>query len=122
MVLSPEGYVSWTGRTKDIIRRGGLQIDPIEIEGMLARHPQIATVAVVGEPDPRLGERAVIVAVPAAGEKAELDALCVYLQREGLPKQSLPERLVYVDELPRTAVGKVHRVEVRKLVSDGVPA
>jgi acyl-CoA synthetase (AMP-forming)/AMP-acid ligase II len=122
MVLSADGYVSWTGRTKDIIRRGGLQIDPIEIEGMLARHPQIATVAVVGQPDPRLGERAVIVAVPAAGEKAELDALCVYLQREGLPKQSLPERLVYVDELPRTAVGKVHRVEVRKLVSDGVPA
>jgi non-ribosomal peptide synthetase component E (peptide arylation enzyme) len=120
MVLSGDGYVSWTGRTKDIIRRGGLQIDPIEIEGMLARHPQIATVAVVGQPDPRLGERAVIVAVPAAGEHAGLEALCAYLQREGLPKQSLPERLVYVEELPRTAVGKVHRVEVRKLISEGV--
>jgi acyl-coenzyme A synthetase/AMP-(fatty) acid ligase len=121
MVESDAGYVSWTGRTKDIIRRGGLQIDPIEIEGMLSRHPQIATVAVVGQPDPRLGERAVIVAVPEArGERADLDALCAYLAREGLPKQSLPERLVYVDELPRTAVGKVHRVEVRRMIAEGL--
>ena len=122
MVLSSEGYVSWTGRTKDIIRRGGLQIDPIEIEGMLSRHPQIASVAVVGQPDMRLGERAVIVAVPEAGERAELDELCAYLQGEGLPKRSLPERLVYVDELPRTGVGKVHRVKVRELIADGVTA
>jgi acyl-coenzyme A synthetase/AMP-(fatty) acid ligase len=121
MVESAEGYVSWTGRTKDIIRRGGLQIDPIEIEAMLSRHPQIATVAVVGQPDPRLGERAVIVAVPApTGERPELDALCAYLVAEGLPKQSLPERLVYWDELPRTAVGKVHRVEVRQMIADSL--
>jgi non-ribosomal peptide synthetase component E (peptide arylation enzyme) len=122
MVQSPEGYVSWTGRTKDIIRRGGLQIDPIEIEAMLSRHPQIATVAVVGQPDPRLGERAVIVAVAAAGEPAELGDLCAYLLREGLPKQSLPERLVYLEELPRTAVGKVHRVEVRQLIAEAESA
>ena len=121
MVESSDGYLSWTGRTKDIIRRGGLQIDPIEIEGMLSRHPRIATVAVVGQPDPRLGERAVIVAVPA-GEPADLDGLCAYLLGEGLPKQSLPERLVYLDELPRTAVGKVHRVEVRALIAEGTPA
>jgi acyl-CoA synthetase (AMP-forming)/AMP-acid ligase II len=122
MVLSPEGYVSWTGRTKDIIRRGGLQIDPIEIEGMLSRHPQIATVAVVGQPDMRLGERAVIVAVPEAGERADLQDLCAYLQREGLPKRSLPERLVYVDDLPRTGVGKVHRVKVRNMIAEEVSA
>ena len=118
MVESPEGYVSWTGRTKDIIRRGGLQIDPIEIEGMLARHPRIASVAVVGQADPRLGERAVIVAVPAdPADLADLDGLCAYLQREGLARQSLPERLIYMDELPKTAVGKVHRVELRRLIA-----
>ena len=121
MVESPDGYVSWTGRTKDIIRRGGLQIDPIEIEGMLVRHPQIATVAVVGQPDPRLGERAVIVAVAsAADDRADLDGLCEYLLREGLPKQSLPERLVYLEDLPRTAVGKVHRVEVRRMIAESL--
>jgi acyl-CoA synthetase (AMP-forming)/AMP-acid ligase II len=122
MVLSADGYVSWTGRTKDIIRRGGLQIDPIEIEGMLSRHPQIATVAVVGQPDMRLGERAVIVAVPEPGERADLEELCAYLRSEGLPKRSLPERLVYVDDLPRTGVGKVHRVEVRKMIAEEVTA
>jgi acyl-CoA synthetase (AMP-forming)/AMP-acid ligase II len=123
MVESQEGYVSWTGRTKDIIRRGGLQIDPIEIEGMLSRHPQIATVAVVGRPDPRLGERAVIVAVPAdSDDRADLDGLCAYLQREGLPNQSLPEDLVYVTDLPRTAVGKVHRVEVRRMIAESLDA
>jgi non-ribosomal peptide synthetase component E (peptide arylation enzyme) len=123
MVESPGGYVSWTGRTKDIIRRGGLQIDPIEIEAMLSRHPQIATTAVVGQPDPRLGERAVIVAVPAdPDDRAGLEELCAYLQREGLPKQSLPERLVYVTDLPRTAVGKVHRVEVRRMVAESLDA
>jgi acyl-CoA synthetase (AMP-forming)/AMP-acid ligase II len=122
MVLSPEGYVTWTGRTKDIIRRGGLQIDPIEIEAMLSRHPRIATVAVVGQPDMRLGERAVIVAVPAAGERAELAELCAYLQGEGLPKQRLPERLVYVDDLPRTGVGKVHRVRVKAMIAEEASA
>jgi cyclohexanecarboxylate-CoA ligase len=123
MVLSEDGYVSWTGRTKDIIRRGGLQIDPIEIEAMLSRHPHIAAVAVVGQPDPRLGERAVIVAVPQdAEDRADLDGLCAYLQAEGLPKQSLPERLVYVDDLPRTAVGKVHRVEVRRMITESLEA
>ena len=117
MVLSPEGYVSWTGRTKDIIRRGGLQIDPIEIEAMLSRHPRIATVAVVGQPDERLGERAVIVAVPEPGERPDLEQLCAYLQGEGLPKHCLPERLVYVDDLPRTGVGKVHRARVKELIA-----
>ena len=122
MVLSADGYVSWAGRTKDIIRRGGIQIDPIEIEGMLSRHPKIATVAVVGQADMRLGERAVIVAVPEPGERAELEELCAYLRGEGLPKQSLPERLVYVEDLPRTGVGKVHRVEVKKMIAEEAPA
>jgi acyl-CoA synthetase (AMP-forming)/AMP-acid ligase II len=123
MVESPEGYVSWTGRTKDIIRRGGLQIDPIEIEAMLSRHPRIATVAVVGQLDLRLGERAVIVAVPTAPDDlADLAELCAYLQHEGLPKQSLPERLIHVGDLPRTPVGKIHRAEVRRMVAESLEA
>jgi non-ribosomal peptide synthetase component E (peptide arylation enzyme) len=60
--------------------------------------------------------------VPEAGERAELQELCAYLQREGLPKQSLPERLVYVDDLPRTGVGKVHRVQVRKMIAEEATA
>ena len=60
-----------------------------------------------------------IVAAPQdSGERADRDGLCAYRQQEGLPKQSLPERLVYVSDLPRTAGGKVHRVEVRRMISE----
>ncbi len=115
MIKSPEGYVNWTGRTKDIIRRGGLQIDPIEMENMLDVHPKIAAAVVVAEPDPRLGERAVIVAIPAHGDaEPTLEELCGHLQNLGLPKQNLPERLVLTDDIPRTELGKFHRVEVKR--------
>jgi acyl-coenzyme A synthetase/AMP-(fatty) acid ligase len=119
MVQSPQGYVNWSGRTKDIIRRGGLQIDPIEMETMLVKHPKVAMVVVVGEPHPRLGERAVIVAVPErADESLTLDELCGHLTEQGLPKQNLPERLIVTDDIPRTELGKFHRVKVKVMVAE----
>jgi acyl-CoA synthetase (AMP-forming)/AMP-acid ligase II len=111
--------VNWSGRTKDIIRRGGLQIDPIEMEGMLIQHPKVSMVVVVGEPHPRLGERAVIVAVPeSAGDSPGLEELCDHLIERGLPKQNLPERLVITEELPRTELGKFHRAEIKRRVAE----
>ena len=119
IVKSPQGYVSWRGRTRDIIRRGGLQIDPIEMEGMLVEHPKLSMVVVVGEPDPRLGERAVIVAVPENRDDAlSLEELCDYLIERGLPKQNLPERLIVTDDLPRTELGKYHRVKIQLMVTE----
>jgi len=119
MVKSPQGYVSWSGRTKDIIRRGGLQIDPIEMEGMLVEHAKVAMVVVVGQPHPRLGERAVIVAVPEdAEEPPTLEELCEHLTERGLPKLNLPERLFVTDDIPRTELGKFHRVEVKRWVAE----
>ena len=102
ITLDDDGYVTWRGRSKDVIRRGGLQIDPIEMEGMLDAHPKISVVVVVGEPHPRLGEHAVIVAVAASpDDPPTLDELCQYLLTQGVEKQSQPERLVLVDEIPR---------------------
>lgn len=119
MFLDSTGYLTWSGRTKDIIRRGGLQIDPLELERLLSRHPSVDTVVVVGEPHPRLGETATAVAVPCAGSAApSLDELCRFLIEQGLPKQELPERLVLLDELPRTDVGKFHRAEIRRQIAD----
>jgi acyl-CoA synthetase (AMP-forming)/AMP-acid ligase II len=120
LVRSPEGYYNWSGRTKDIIRRGGLQIDPVELEKLLDGHPAVSTVVVVGEPHERLGERAVIVCVPESlTEPPELDDLCRFLLDQGIPKQNLPERLVVTDDIPRTGVGKFHRAEVkRRLVEE----
>jgi acyl-coenzyme A synthetase/AMP-(fatty) acid ligase len=119
LVRSPEGYVNWSGRTKDIIRRAGLQIDPVEMETMLVAHELISMVVVVGEPHPRLGERAVVVAVPSSpDEPPTLDSLCAYLVAKGLPKQSLPERLILTDDIPRTELGKYHRAEVKRRVAE----
>jgi acyl-coenzyme A synthetase/AMP-(fatty) acid ligase len=114
LVESGEGYVTWCGRTKDTIRRGGLQIDPLEMENILSAHPRIHEVVVVGEPDPRLGERAVVVAVARAGmADLTLEELCARLLEHGIPKQNLPEKLVVTASIPRTELGKFHRTEVK---------
>jgi non-ribosomal peptide synthetase component E (peptide arylation enzyme) len=120
LVESGDGYVTWSGRTKDIIRRGGLQIDPLEMENILAAHPRIHEVVVVGEPDPRLGERAVVIAV--AGPEVTnltLEELCTRLLENGIPKQNLPEKLVVTTSIPRTELGKFHRVEVKNRLVAG---
>jgi acyl-CoA synthetase (AMP-forming)/AMP-acid ligase II len=79
----------------------------------------VSTVVVVGQPDERLGERAVIVCVPQGAAEPDLDELCRYLLDQGIPKQNLPERLVLTDDIPRTGVGKFHRAEVkRRLVEE----
>jgi cyclohexanecarboxylate-CoA ligase len=120
LVESGDGYVTWSGRTKDIIRRGGLQIDPLEMENVLAGHPRIHEVVVIGEPDPRLGERAVVVAVAGAGvSDLTLEELCAILLEHGIPKQNLPEKLVVTASIPRTELGKFHRVEVKNRLVAG---
>ena len=120
MVESGDRYLTWSGRTKDIIRRGGLQIDPVEMENWLAGHERISEVLVVGEPDPRLGERAVVVCVPRnAAAPPTLEELCDYLLKQGLPKQNLPEKLVLATSIPRTELGKFHRVEVKRRLVEG---
>jgi acyl-CoA synthetase (AMP-forming)/AMP-acid ligase II len=114
MIESASGYITWAGRMKHVIRRGGLQIDVVEIEHLLAEHPKIAEVVVVGEPDARLGERAavVVVAKPDA-DKPELAELLEYLAGRGLGRESLPERLAFAEALPRTEFGKIRRDDVR---------
>jgi acyl-CoA synthetase (AMP-forming)/AMP-acid ligase II len=80
-------------------------------------------VVVVGEPHPRLGERAVIVAVAdSAAEAPTLDDLCAYLMDRGLPKQNLPERLILTEDLPRTELGKFHRAKIKQWVADQAEA
>jgi len=120
MARNAQGYITWKGRTKDIIRRGGLQIDAIELEGFLDTHPKISMVVVVGEPDARLGERATIVCVPKSTSDApSLEELCEFLTNCGVERTSLPERLVLVDAIPKTELGKLHRIEVQRRLAEG---
>jgi fatty-acyl-CoA synthase len=99
-----------------MIISGGENIYPAEIENLLAESPDIAEVAVVGRPDERWGE--CVVAVIVTHEGATLDADGVLRLLEGrIARYKLPKEVVFVDELPRTALGKVRKDDVRRLVA-----
>jgi acyl-coenzyme A synthetase/AMP-(fatty) acid ligase len=112
-VMDADGYVRVTGRLKDIVIRGGLNISARELEELLAEHPRVAAVAVVGMPDERLGERVCAYVVPAPGEPPSLGDLTGYLREKDVATPKLPERLEVLDELPMTATGKVRKHVLR---------
>jgi cyclohexanecarboxylate-CoA ligase len=120
--IDANGYVRIAGRTKDIIIRGGENISVKEIEDLLYAHPDVADVAIVAVPDPRLTERACAVVVPVAGAQLTLPALTDYLSGFQLAKHKLPERLEIVDSLPRTPTGKVQKYLLRQLVQERLAA
>jgi fatty-acyl-CoA synthase len=93
-------------RLKDMIIRGGENIYSLEVEGVLARHPAIAEVAVVGVPDPVMGERVCAVAVPRQGQSLALGTLREWAGAQ-LADYKLPAELVIASALPRNASGKV---------------
>jgi acyl-coenzyme A synthetase/AMP-(fatty) acid ligase len=105
-----DGYVRVTGRTKDIVIRGGMNISVREVEDLLAEHPAIRSNAVVGMPDERLGERLCCYAVPAdPAAPPSLEMIKSFLGERGLAVQKTPERLEIVTELPTTATGKIQK-------------
>jgi cyclohexanecarboxylate-CoA ligase len=106
--IDGDGYLTITGRTKDIIIRKGEKISAREIEDLLASHPKIADVAVVAVPDPDVGERACAVVVPR-GEAPTLDEITAFLRAEEVSTRKLPERLELVAELPVSESGKVQK-------------
>lgn len=111
--LDTAGGLRITGRAKDIVIRGGENIPVVEVEALLYRHPKVAEVAVVGVPDERLGERACAVVV-AAGEQPTLHELTDHLDQAGMARHFWPELLVVVDELPKTASGKIQKFRIRQ--------
>jgi acyl-CoA synthetase len=113
-VVDDRNCITVTGRTKDVINRGGEKLSAQEIEGLLRRHPAVTDVAVVAAPSPRLGEE------PAAFVIGHVDAgeLGRFLQGEGVAPQKIPRVVVTVDELPRTASGKVKKYELVERLSD----
>jgi cyclohexanecarboxylate-CoA ligase len=114
-VMTEDGYVRVTGRTKDIVIRGGMNISVREIEDMLVDHPALQASSCVGMPDERLGERVCCYVVTAPGHATPtVEDLRAFLLSHGLPIQKTPERVVAVDALPMTATGKVLKQELRK--------
>jgi fatty-acyl-CoA synthase len=110
----PDGWLYVDGRRRDVIITGGENVYPAELENALAACPDIAEVAVVGRPDPRWGEAVVAVVVPAPGAAPSREALCALLDGQ-VARYKHPRDVVVVDSLPRTALGKVKREELRRL-------
>lgn len=113
--IDEEAYLTITGRIKDLIIRGGVNIAPTPIEAALSTHPNVGRVAVVGVPDERLGERICAVVVPR-GEPPDLASLVAWAERQELPKRSWPEDVRVVDAMPTTPAGKVKKQELKELL------
>jgi len=112
--MEESGYVRVTGRLKDIVIRGGLNISVRQIEDLLIAHPAVQDVAVVGMPDSKMGEKVCAYLVPADGHPAlTLEEIKDYLLSQGLAIQKVPERLEIAGELPTTATGKIQKHVLR---------
>jgi acyl-CoA synthetase len=127
-VVDAEGFLTITDRLKDVIIRGGENISAAEVEQAIAALPQVAEVVVVAAPDDRLGEHACAVVRLASGAAPlELHEITQHLANVGLARQKWPEELRVVDDFPRTASGKVRKVDLREHLRtqperDGRPA
>ncbi len=109
--LDEDGYLFVTGRSDDTIIRGGENIAPAELEDVLVEHPHVRHVAVVGVEDPQWGQAIVAVVVPAAGIDPDPEELREHV-RKSLRGSRTPDRVVFRDELPTNATGKVLRREI----------
>jgi acyl-CoA synthetase (AMP-forming)/AMP-acid ligase II len=107
------GHVVISGRLKDVIIRKGENISAREVEDLLHGHPAVAEAAVIGLPDPVLGERCCAVVACAPGRSLDLAAMVAFLKGAGLMVQKIPEQLEQVSALPRNASGKVLKAELR---------
>ncbi|MBI2703356.1 AMP-dependent synthetase [Mycobacterium gordonae] len=110
-MIDEDGYLFIGGRSDDTIIRGGENIAPAELEEVLIEHPHVRDVAVVGVEDPQWGQAIVAVVVPLAGVDPDPDELREYV-RKSLRGSRTPDRVVFRDELPTTATGKVLRREI----------
>ena len=117
--MDGEGFLRITGRLKDIIVRGGVNISPVEIERALAEDPRVERVAIVGMPDERLGERVCAFVVPRAGGTITLPELAAIAERRGLAKHKWPERVECVSHIPVTPSGKILRHVLKEWLSAG---
>jgi cyclohexanecarboxylate-CoA ligase len=112
--IDEDGYVSISGRTKDVIIRGGENIPVVYVENALHENPKLESVAVVGLPDPRLQERAcAVVSLKPGVEDFTFEEMQQFLGDKGVAKQYWPERLEVFPDLPRTASGKIQKFQIR---------
>lgn len=118
--IDSEGFLQITDRIKDVIKTGGEWISSLELEDIISRHPSVSEAAVIGVPDTKWGERplAVVVLKPGEEEKTSADELKAFFEKsveEGLiPKYGVPDRVLIVNEIAKTSVGKINKRRLRE--------
>ena len=115
--MDANGYIRISGRSKDVIIRGGENIPVVEVEALLYKHPAVAQVAIVAYPDHRLGERACAIVVPKTGQTLDFEDMAGFLKSQKLAIQYIPERLVVRDAMPATPSGKIQKFRLREMLS-----
>jgi acyl-CoA synthetase len=112
--IDADGYLTVTGRISDFILRGGKNISATQVEDAVTTHPAIAVAAAVAMPDPVFGEKVCLYTELADSQTIDLPGLVDHLLALGVSKELLPERLIVVDELPRSSGGKIAKGELRE--------
>jgi cyclohexanecarboxylate-CoA ligase/acyl-CoA synthetase len=102
-----EGNFRITGRLKDLINRGGVKINPADVEAIIDKHPKVLQSAIVPMPDEVMGEKACAFIVPRVGDSVILDEICEWLRQNDVAKMKWPERVELIDEMPVTPTRKI---------------
>ncbi|MDG4555098.1 MAG: fatty acid--CoA ligase [Candidatus Competibacter sp.] len=116
--IDEEGYLKITDRLKDVIKTGGEWISSLELEDLILKHPAVAEAAVIGVPDPTWGERPLALVVPRPARQVDETAIRDWLKdfadRGIVSKWGIPDRILFVDSIPKTSVGKLNKKAMRE--------
>jgi fatty-acyl-CoA synthase len=119
--IDPEGYLTITDRLKDMIKSGGEWISSLDLENIMSQHPTVIESAAVGVPDPKWGERPLMLVVLKPEFKKEVGPeqlrahMATAVTTGALPKYAVPERYLIVEEIPKTSVGKLDKKKIREI-------
>jgi 2,3-dihydroxybenzoate-AMP ligase len=112
--INEKGYITLTGRIKEMINRGGESISATEIERLISRHPDVAAVAVIPMPDPLMGERVCAYIQPKSGAQLTFDVIISFLKEQKASVLQLPERIECIDAMPYTGAQKMDKKSLRE--------
>jgi acyl-CoA synthetase (AMP-forming)/AMP-acid ligase II len=121
--IDPQGYLKITDRIKDVIKSGGEWISSLDLENVMSEHAAVLESVAVGVPDPKWGERPLMLVVLKTEMKNEIDEqapkghMAAAAARGALPRYGVPERNIIVDEIPKTSVGKLDKKLIREKYS-----
>ncbi len=119
--IEESGYIRITDRLKDVIKSGGEWISSLQLEDIVSRHPAVSEVAAIGVPDQKWGERPMILVAPKAGQTPSEDDIKSWIgasvTRGEISKWAVPERVLFVDEIAKTSVGKIDKKSLRQMHS-----